>query len=378
MTTNTNDGLQQPKPELLLANWHEELDGVDLYRFLASRETDDKKASLLLELAAAEARHARVMENGLKELNIALPVHRVSFQTRFLKTLARLFGPGLVYPLLHEAEIVGSAEYASQSEITAPLAGEERQHARTLGQLSGGSHPISPSGHTEHWHRSGGGGTLRATVFGISDGLVSNLSLVMGFAGASADAKFVLLAGLSGLLAGASSMAAGEYVSMKAQRELYERQIELEAAELSVTPKEEEEELALIYRAKGLPKAEAERLASRLAENPDVALDSLVREELGLDPQELGSPTGAAISSFVAFAAGALLPVLPYFFGGSALHVGLSLLLAALALFGVGAVLSVFTGRGVLFSGARQLVIGAVAATITFGLGKLIGVSTGV
>ncbi len=142
----------------------------------------------------------------------------------------------------------------------------------------------------ERWHRTAGGGTLRAAVFGVSDGLVSNVSLVMGFAGASADAKFVLLAGFMGLLAGASSMAAGEYVSMKAQRELFERQIELEAAELAVTPEEEVEELALIYRAKGLNKEEAQKLAGRLTEDPNVALDTLVREELGLDPERAGQP----------------------------------------------------------------------------------------
>jgi VIT1/CCC1 family predicted Fe2+/Mn2+ transporter len=230
----------------------------------------------------------------------------------------------------------------------------------------------------ERWHRTAGGGTLRAAVFGVNDGLVSNLSLVMGFAGASADAKFVLLAGLSGLLAGASSMAAGEYVSMKAQRELLERQIELEAAELAVSPEEEVAELALIYRAKGLNKEEAERLAGRLTEDPAVALDTLVREELGLDPTQLGNPIAAASGSFFAFAAGAILPVLPFFFGASTALVILSIALSGAALFGVGAVLSLFTGKGTLFSGGRQLLIGAVAATITFGLGSLIGASTGV
>jgi VIT1/CCC1 family predicted Fe2+/Mn2+ transporter len=236
---------------------------------------------------------------------------------------------------------------------------------------------VKVGGRTEYWHRSGGGGTLRAGVFGVSDGLVSNLSLVMGFAGASADAGFVLLAGLSGLLAGASSMAAGEYVSMKAQRELYERQIELEQAELYVSPREEEAELALIYRGKGIPRVEAESIARRLVSDPNVALDSLVREELGLDPKELGSPYSAAAVSFIAFAIGALVPVLPYFFGGSMINVLASLALSGVALFSVGAMLSLFTGRGTLFSGARQLLIGIAAAAITFGLGKVIGVSAG-
>jgi len=317
--------------------------------------------------------HAGVMARGLEAQGVKLPRHRLSFRTRVLKTVARIAGPKAIYPMLHGTEISGSTDYAGQDMATAALAGDERSHARTLGELA--RENVTRG---ERWHRSAGGGSLRAAVFGVNDGLVSNLGLVMGFAGAGASAEFVLLAGLSGLLAGAASMAAGEYVSMKAQRELFERQIELEAAELAVSPEEEIAELAMIYRAKGLPKADADRLAQQLTENPGVALDTLVREELGLDPNELGSPEGAAASSFAAFAAGAILPVLPYFFGGTTLIVAISIAVSALALFGVGALLSVFTGRSVLFSGGRQLAIGAVAATITFALGTLIGVSTGI
>ena len=366
----------EPKPELLIANWQGELDSANLYRYLATKESDPQRASLLRDMADAESRHAGIMEHGLREQGVVLPPHRLSFKTRLLKTLARFWGPRAVYPLIHGAEIAGTADYAAQDARTAALAPEERTHARTLGELSRTQGGRAVPGET--WHRSAGGGTLRAAIFGVSDGLVSNLSLVMGFAGASADAKFLLLAGLSGLLAGASSMAAGEYVSMKAQRELFERQIELEAAELAVTPEEEVAELSLIYQAKGLSRDEANRLASRLTEDPAVALDTLVREELGLDPTQLGSPIGAAVGSFLAFAVGAFIPVIPYFFGASTSLVALSIALAGVALFSVGAVLSLFTGRGVWFSGARQLLIGAVAAAITFALGSLIGASTGV
>ncbi|HEU0075944.1 MAG TPA: VIT1/CCC1 transporter family protein [Dehalococcoidia bacterium] len=362
-----------PKPELLLENWRNELDSADLYQYLARREPDQQRAALMVEMADAEIRHAEVMRSGLEEQGVRVPAFRVSFKTRLLKLLARAGGPRLIYPLLHGSEIEGTADYAAQDSKTAALAGEERSHARTLGEMS---RTAVTTG--ERWHRTAGGGTLRAAVFGVNDGLVSNLSLIMGFAGASADAKFVLLAGLSGLLAGASSMAAGEYVSMKAQRELLERQIELEAAELAVSPEEEVAELALIYRAKGLNKEEAERLANRLTEDPSVALDTLVREELGLDPKELGNPIAAAVSSFLAFAGGAILPVIPFFFGASTPLIIASIAVSGAALFSVGALLSLFTGRGTLFSGGRQLMIGAVAATITFGLGSLIGASTGV
>jgi VIT1/CCC1 family predicted Fe2+/Mn2+ transporter len=375
MANETEDAVEQvkPKPELLLENWRNELDSADLYNFLARYEADSQRAGLMREMAEAEIRHADVMRHGLEEQGVRLPAFRVSFKTRVLKLLARIGGPRLIYPLLHGTEITGTADYAAQDAKTAALAGEERSHARTLGEMS---RTAVTTG--ERWHRTAGGGTLRAAVFGVNDGLVSNLSLIMGFAGASADAKFVLLAGLSGLLAGASSMAAGEYVSMKAQRELLERQIELEAAELAVTPEEEVAELALIYRAKGLNKEEAEKLANRITEDPNVALDTLVREELGLDPSQLGNPIAAASGSFFAFAGGAILPVLPFFFGASTTLVLASILISGAALFSVGALLSLFTGKGTLFSGTRQLLIGAVAATITFGLGSLIGASTGV
>ena len=370
MSTRTS-GVAVPHPELLLENWRNELDSADLYHYLARKETDERRASLLNEMAEAEVRHAQVMERGLREQGVAMPRYELGFKTRFLKLTAGLLGPRVVYPLLHGTEMGGTADYAAQDARTAALAPEERSHARTLGTLS-----REGTSHGERWHRSAGGGTLRAAVFGVNDGLVSNLSLVMGFAGAAAASDVVLLAGLAGLLAGASSMAAGEYVSMKAQRELFERQIQLEAAELAVTPEEEMAELALIYRTKGLPQADAERLASRLTENPEVALDTLVREELGLDPDELGSPVGAALGSFAAFGVGATIPVLPYFFDASMLHVAVSAAMSGLALFMVGALISVFTGKSVWFSGGRQLLIGAVAASVTFGLGSLIGVST--
>jgi VIT1/CCC1 family predicted Fe2+/Mn2+ transporter len=230
----------------------------------------------------------------------------------------------------------------------------------------------------EGWHRSSRSGTLRAVIFGVSDGLVSNLSLVMGVAGASAnDARFILLAGVAGLLAGAFSMAAGEYISMQSQRELFEHQIALERAELEMMPEVEAEELVAIYRAKGFTEDEARAVAQRLSADPEKALDTLVREELGLDPGELGSPWGAAAGSFAAFAVGAAVPVLPFLFGGGAVVFGLSIGLSLMALFGVGAGVSLVTGRGMLFSGIRQVAIGSLAAAVTYAVGLAIGVSVG-
>jgi VIT1/CCC1 family predicted Fe2+/Mn2+ transporter len=215
-------------------------------------------------------------------------------------------------------------------------------------------------------------------IFGVSDGLVSNLSLVLGVAGASGaggDPRFILLAGIAGLLAGACSMAAGEYVSMQSQRELFEHQIGLERAELEAMPEEEEAELVAVFRSKGFTQPEAERIAHRLLADPETALDTLVREELGLDPDELGSPLGAATGSFVAFAMGAAIPVIPYVVTSGAPAFAATSVLSLVALFGVGAGVSLLTGRSALFSGARQVAIGAAAAGITYLVGHLLGVT---
>ena len=227
-------------------------------------------------------------------------------------------------------------------------------------------------------HRTDGqSGTFRAAVFGVNDGLVSNLSLVMGVAGASTDTRFVLLAGVAGLLAGAFSMAAGEYVSMRAQRELFENQIAIERREIAEDPVGEQKELELIYRTKGLPDAAAARLASQMMKDPEMALDTHAKEELGLNIKELGSPWGAASSSFVSFVIGAIVPVLPYILMSSRSAFTMSLVLSALGLLAAGALISSYTGRGVLISALRMLLIGFGAAAITYLVGRAIGVSTG-
>lgn len=225
-------------------------------------------------------------------------------------------------------------------------------------------------------HRTGGG-NLRAAVFGVNDGLVSNASLIMGMAGAAAEPRMLLLAGVAGLLAGAFSMAAGEYVSVRSQREVFEYQIGLEREELEEYPQAEADELALIYETKGLERDEARRLAQTLIADPERALDALAREELGLNPDELGSPWGAASASFLAFGAGAVIPLLPFLLDEGPRAFAASVALAAAALFGVGATLSVFTGRSAFASGLRMLAIGATAGAATYGIGSIVGVGVG-
>jgi vacuolar iron transporter family protein len=219
-------------------------------------------------------------------------------------------------------------------------------------------------------------GTLRAAIFGINDGLVSNFSLIMGFAGAGVDKSVILLAGIAGLLAGAFSMGAGEYISMKVQREVYERLIHLEAHELAMEPDEEREELAEIYVRKGIPAELAGRLAESIMADPELALDTHAREELGLDPEQgLGSPWGAAASSFLTFSFGALVPLAPLLFASGVGATVASAIVAGLTLAGVGAAMSILTGKSAFTSGLRQLTVGAIAAAITYGIGSALGVA---
>jgi VIT1/CCC1 family predicted Fe2+/Mn2+ transporter len=199
----------------------------------------------------------------------------------------------------------------------------------------------------------------------------------MGVSGASGDPHLILLTGVAGLFAGSFSMAAGEYISMQSQRELFERQIALEREELRMVPEEEEAELAALYRAKGFAADEAKRIAHRLFRDPEAALDTLIREELGLDPQELGNPWRAAAGSFVAFAVGAAVPVTPFLFGGGDLVFALAIGISLAAMFAVGVGVSLLTGRSALFSGLRQVVIGVAAASVTYLIGRVIGVSVG-
>jgi len=221
----------------------------------------------------------------------------------------------------------------------------------------------------------GKSGALRASIFGVNDGLVSNLALIMAMAGARVDNRVVVLAGVAGLLAGAFSMAAGEYVSMRVQREVFERLIHVEAHEIGIDPEGETRELTHLFKEKGLPEDLAHEVAQSLMSDPETALETHAREELGLDAQELGSPVGAATSSFLTFAGGALVPLVPYFFTRGAAAAWTAVALSLSALFGVGASMTLFTGRPWVLSGARQLFIGGAAALVTYLVGGLFGVT---
>jgi len=357
-------------------NYLIEMDGIELYRALADAEKDDKRAVIFRKMVRAEERHAQRWVRLIQAGGGTVPTYRRSLRVRLFGWMARRFGTQRVVPLVSALEARDEAGYLHQDEAVG-LPAQERAHSRALREMGEGlsTHGDGDIVGREGWHMASRGGSLRAAVFGINDGLVSNFSLVMGFAGAEAKPEYILLAGVAGLLAGSFSMAAGEYVSMRAQRELFEQQIAMEKQELEMSPKEEEEELSLIYQAKGIPEADARLMARRIVENPRTAIDTLAREELGLDPSQLGSPWGAAGSSFVAFIVGAIVPVLPYLFAAGGTAWMMSGLLSCLALFSVGALISIFTARGPLVSGLRMLAIGLLASATTYGVGWLLGVS---
>jgi VIT1/CCC1 family predicted Fe2+/Mn2+ transporter len=362
-------------------NLQGEVDSAALYRAMAEAEKDPHLSEVYRRLAAVEEAHAEFWRKQLGGVGASAMARSPSWRTRALVWLARRFGPQFVLPTLSTLEQRDSGQYDQQPEAVAGgLPDAERSHNRIVEAMAvampGGASGSSLA-RLEGRHRTGGN-ALRAAVLGANDGLVSNLSLVMGVAGASVPSSTILLTGLAGLVAGACSMAMGEWLSVTSSRELNQRQIDIEADELKRMPEEEKEEMVLIYQAKGLDEAAARALADRLMANKDSALDTLVREELGIDPDELGgSPWAAAASSFGLFAAGAIFPVAPLFWLGGAAALLASLAASGVALVLIGVGTSLFTGRSVVFSSVRQLVIGFAAAGITYGIGRLVGVSLG-
>jgi len=355
-----------------------EVDGAFLYRVLADMEDDPRLADVYLRLAATEEHHLHFWEEKIAAVGQPLPPRRVSRRARLIAWLGRRLGSSAILSVVAAEEDRGQFMYDDQPEATGTsLPGDERSHARVLGVLSGSGGAQGPTiARLEGRHKSVGGNALRAAVLGANDGLVSNLALVMGVAGATLEGRGVLIAGLSGLLAGGLSMALGEWLSVQSSRELYTAQIEVEREEIAEIPEEEEEELVLIYQAKGIPEDLARQMAARIMADSTAALDTLAREELGIEPDTLGgSAWEAAIASFLLFSGGALVPVLPFVFSSGTGAVYASLGFSGLALFVVGAAITLVTGRSVWRSGLRQVVFGLVAAGITFGVGNLLGVA---
>jgi vacuolar iron transporter family protein len=358
----------------------DERNSAYLYQVLAEIEKNPQIAEVYQRLSATEKGHADAWAKKLADAGVTMVEIKPSGRTRLLAWLAKRMGPAAILPGLSAMEDKATGGYAKNG-AEAAMAAQEHSHARllqTISQTGRGGMEGGALAQLEGRHRSAGGNALRAAVLGANDGLVSNFSLVMGVAGAQVANSTILLTGIAGLLAGAISMALGEWISVQSSRELYEKQIRTEQAEILASPEEEAEELALIYQARGLDEASARGLAKRIMENKDTALEALARDELGINAEELGgSAWEAAITSFFLFAIGAIIPVAPYLFLSGMTAVIVSALCSAAGLFLIGAAITLFTGRSVLSSGVRQMIFGLVAAAVTFAIGRLIGVNVG-
>jgi VIT1/CCC1 family predicted Fe2+/Mn2+ transporter len=336
------------------ARWRAEKESAWLYGVVAAAERDPRKAAGFRALGDAAEQQAAILAGDLGET----PTFTPSARARIVARMVRWRGPERSKHMLAAMKVRGLSMYLGDLDAAHPTP-TWQQHFES----------------NHHRRKDGGRFNLRAAVFGVNDGLLSNTSLILGVAGAGADPRAVLLTGVAGLLAGAFSMGAGEYVSVRAQRELFEHQIAEESAELERYPEEEAEELARVYEARGVPLDEARAMTAKLVKDKDKMLATLAREELGLDPDDLGSEWSAAGSSFAAFAVGAAAPLVPFAAGAGSRALPIAIAIAGVALSAVGATLSLFSGRGAIRGGLRMLAIGALAGAATWGIGQLIGVS---
>ncbi len=362
-----------------LSSIQTEVDASFLYALLAEHEEDSNVAHVFREMSEIEMGHAKAFlkSKGLPENALPGP----SGRAKILRRIGKIFGYDYVLGVLLDTEKGLSAGVLNaRKKQNMQNSISDTAHVSILRNILHSNKNIAGSSlaRFEKRHRNVGGNAIRAAVLGGNDGLVSNFSLVMGVAGASAGSGPVLMTGLAGMLAGALSMALGEWISVKSSQELSENQMELEAEELEINPEGEQQEIALIYMAKGIPESQAREMAASIMQNKDQALDILVKEELGINAEELkGSAMEAAYSSFFLFIMGAIIPVIPFFFTTGFKAILLSAACSALGLFGIGAAITLFTGRSVWYSGFRQVLFGLIAAAITYGIGSLIGVSLG-
>jgi predicted membrane protein (TIGR00267 family) len=360
-----------------LKNIQTEIDASYLYKQLSTVEKDAIVAHVFAQMSEIELSHAIAFA---KKFNLSFEnLPKPSFRARILNKIGKIIGYDYVLGVLLDTEkSISTAVQYARKNTNSKGSISDTAHVTILKNILNNHKNISSDNlaRFEKKHRSVGGNALRAAVLGGNDGLVSNFSLVMGIAGATSGQSEVLLAGLAGLLAGALSMALGEWISVKSSQELYENQMDLEMEELETNPEGEEKELALIYITKGIPEAQAIQMAKEIMLDKGQAHDLLVREELGINPEEMkGSAMEAAVTSFILFAVGAILPVIPFFFVGGMMAILFSATLSAIGLFIIGAAITLFTGKNVLFSGFRQVAFGLIAAAITFGIGHFIGIS---
>ncbi|MDO8365182.1 MAG: VIT1/CCC1 transporter family protein [Saprospiraceae bacterium] len=356
-----------------------EVDAAYLYLKIAEAETDPGISNIFRQLSEIEAGHAAGMMEGLKKQGIDFVLPPPSWRARVLDRIGKIFGYDYIIGVMMDTErSIAQAVVKQKANANLPIKGDEGNHVKILQSLLTNQNKVSGEqlSRIEGRHKTVGGNALRAAVLGANDGLVSNMSLVMGVAGAVSGRAEILLAGSAGLLAGALSMALGEWISVKSSQELYERQMALEMDEIETNPEGELKELTLIYIAKGIPEGQAHDMAVKIMSDPALAHEVLIKEELGINPEDLkNSAWEAAITSFILFAIGAIIPLAPFFWGGGYPAILMSIGFSTIGLFLIGSAITLFTGKSIWYSGLRQVIFGLMAGAITFGIGRLIGVS---
>ena len=361
-------------------NLKEERNAATLYRALSAAEKSPELAQLYIRLAETEERHAAFWEGKLVEAGAKVPTVKTTTKTRIFSFVAKRLGARAILPAIANIEKEAATGYDGQADAGAEMVADERSHARIFTALAETGSGLSGRSvaEMEGKHKGSGGNALRAGVLGANDGLVSVFNLVMGVAGAGVGNRQILLTGVAGLLAGALSMALGEWLSVQSSRELSQHQIDIEKSELELAPEGEEEELALIYQAKGIDAESARSMAKKIIGSKTGALDTLAREELGIDPRDLGgSAWEAAYTSFFLFSLGAIIPVIPFAFRAGLTGIAWGAGASALGLFTIGAAITLMTGKHPIKNGFRQVLFGLATAAVTFGIGHLIGVSLG-
>lgn len=366
--------MEQREHERVLSNWRDERDSAALYEALAAIERNPRLRSVFSKLAASELEHAEYWAQRLRLDGQAVPEFRPSHRTRIMAGLAQRFGVAFVIPNITARELADRDRYSNQEDAKAAgLTEEERGHAavmRTIGFYGDAENGESATGAL--------GNNLRASILGATDGLVSNFCLMMGVAGSGARSSTILLTGVAGLVAGAFSMALGEWLSVINAREMAKSQIDRETEELKERSTWKHKQLALLQEAKGMSEEDAGLAADKIIAQEPGAIESLTRDELALDAGHMGTnPTSAAVYSFCLFAVGALVPLLPFCFASATSGIAASIALSLVALFLLGVMTSFFNGRSPLLSGMRQLGIGAAAALMTFMVGRIFGTIIG-
>ncbi|MEN3026307.1 MAG: VIT1/CCC1 transporter family protein [Chlorobiota bacterium] len=355
----------------LLEHWHDERESALVYDALAEAESDTERQALYRELAEVERRHQVWFEELLRSQGVSPKPRPLSLRTRFLLWMIRRGNARFVVHARINEEAREVRQYLREQprlsgrlrEVTSRVARDESEHIAELNRLLGNG--------SEPWHRTESGGFLRNVVYGFNDGLTANFGLVMGVIGAEVAPHIVLLSGVAGLVADALSMGASGYLAAKSEREVYEHEIQTEREELQLMPELEREELVLLYRAKGMPLEQAQQAAEQVMADPELALREKVREELGIG-EFRSSPLREGVTTGVATALGALVPVVPFLFGHSALIVWISFAVSMLMHFVVGAARSIFTGRGVFRSGLDMFLVGLGVAVVGYVVGDLL------